>query len=104
MSSEVWLTVDLDVTLIANGCYRRLTNRLKGFAKSKPKRLSRKFVEASGELEVLLHRRLRVTLDRRSHNSILREAAVDQDSRTRLLEAIPHRIRLTMTGWRGRKC
>jgi hypothetical protein len=84
VSSEVRLNVDLDVTLtvIANGCYRWLAKRLKGFEKAKPKQLSRKFVETAGMIEVEPNRRLRVTFDRRSHNPILREAALDKDSRT----------------------
>jgi hypothetical protein len=84
VSSEVRLNVDLDVTLtvIANGCYRWLASRLKGFEKAKPKQLSRKFVETSGVIEVLPNRILRITFDRRSHNPILREAALDRDSRT----------------------
>jgi hypothetical protein len=84
VSSEVRLNVDLDVTLtvIANGCYRWLAKRLKGFEKAKPKQLSRKFVETAGTIEVEPNRRLRVTFDRRSHNPILREAALDKDSRT----------------------
>jgi hypothetical protein len=83
LSSEVRLNVDLDVTLtvIANGCYRWLASRLKGFEKAKPKQLSRKFIETSGEVEVLPNRRLRIKFDRRSHNPILREAALDQETR-----------------------
>jgi len=84
LSSEVRLNVDLDVTLtvIANGCYRWLASQLKGFEKAKPKQLSRKFVETSGVVEVTPNRTLRVTFDRRSHNPILREAALDKNSRT----------------------
>lgn len=84
LSSEVRLNIDLDVTLtvIANGCYRWLASRLKGFEKAKPKQLSRKFIETSGEVEVLPNRRLRVLFDRRSHNPILREATLDKNSRT----------------------
>ena len=83
LSSEVRLNVDLDVTLtvIANGCYRWLASKLKGFEKAKPKQLSRKFIETSGEVEVFPNRCLRITFDRRSHNPILREAALDKDSR-----------------------
>lgn len=81
LSSEVRLNVDLDVTLtvIANGCYRWLARQLKGFDKAKPKQLYRKFVETGGQIEVAPNRRLLVTFDRRSHNPILREAALDQD-------------------------
>lgn len=83
LSSEVRLNVDLDVTLtvIANGCYRWLASKLKGFETAKPKQLSRKFTETSGTIEVWPNRRLRVTFDRRSHNPVLREAALDHNSR-----------------------
>ena len=82
LSSEVRLNVDMDVTLtvIANGCYRWLARQLKGFEKVKPKQLYRKFIETVGRVEVAPNRRLLITLDRRSHNPILREAALDQDS------------------------
>lgn len=81
LSSEVRLNVDLDVTLtvIANSCYRWLASKLKGFEDAKPKQLSRKFIETSGEIEVLPNRRLLVTFDRRCHNPILREAALDKE-------------------------
>ncbi len=82
LSSEVRLNVDLDVTLtvIANSCYRWLADRLKGFRSAKPKQLSRKFIETSGEIEITPNQTLLVTLDRRCHNPILREAAIDKDS------------------------
>ena len=84
LSSEVRLNVDLDVTMtvIAHGCYRWLAGRLKGFDKAKPKQLYRKFVETCGVIEVVADRTLRVTFDRRSHNPILREAALDRDCPT----------------------
>jgi hypothetical protein len=80
LSSEVRLNVDLDVTLtvVANSCYRWLASTLKGFDHAKPKQLSRKFIETSGEVEFLAKRTLRVTFDRRCHNPILREAALDK--------------------------
>jgi hypothetical protein len=83
LSSEVRLNVDLDVTLtvIANSCYRWLASRLKGFKHAKPKQLSRKFIETSGEIEVMPHRILRILFDRRCHNPILREAALDKGAR-----------------------
>jgi hypothetical protein len=82
LASEVRLNVDLDVTLtvIANGCYCWLATQLKGFAQAKPKQLYRKFIETGGLVEVRPNRRLLVTFDRRSHNPILREAALDQNS------------------------
>jgi hypothetical protein len=84
LSSEVRLNVDLDVTLtvIAHGCYRWLARHLKGFDKAKPKQLYRKFVETGGVIEVAANRTLLVTFDRRSHNPILREAALDRDGPT----------------------
>jgi hypothetical protein len=79
LASEVRLNVDLDValTVIANGCYRWLAEKLHGFAKAKPKELYRKFVETSGRVEIAADR-LTVHFDRRAHNPIHREAALDQ--------------------------
>lgn len=81
LSSEVRLNVDLDVmlTVIANGCYRWLARQLKGFDQAKPKQLYRKFIETGGAIEVVPNRRLLITFDRRCHNPILREAALDRD-------------------------
>ena len=80
LSSEVRLNADLDATLtvLAQGCYRWLAARLKGHEKEKPKQLFRHFVETGGLVEVA-RERIVVTLDRRSHNPILREAALDQE-------------------------
>jgi hypothetical protein len=81
LSSEVRLNVDLDValTVIAHGCYRWLARPLKGFDTAKPKRVYRQFVATGGVIEVAANRTLVVTFDRRSHNPILREAALDRD-------------------------
>ena len=59
LASEVRLNVDLDValTVIANGCYRWLASKLKGFEKAKPKELYRKFVETSGRVDIGCRRR-----------------------------------------------
>ena len=45
LSSEVRLNVDLDtvLTVLANGCYRWLASRLRGFEQSKPKALCREW-------------------------------------------------------------
>jgi hypothetical protein len=82
LSSEVRLNVDLDtvLTVLANGCYRWLANQLHGFDQSKPKALYRKFVETSGTVEIETGRRIVVHFDRRSHNPILHEACLDQDT------------------------
>ena len=80
LASEVRLNVDLDaaMTVIANGCYRWLGSRLRGFEKAAPKQLYRRFVEAAGAVQVQ-EGEIRVTFERRSHNPILREAALDRE-------------------------
>jgi hypothetical protein len=81
LASEVRLNVDLDaaLTVLANGCYRWLGKQLKGFEKVAPKQLYRRFVETGGVVEVQSDRVV-VHLDRRSHNPILREAALDREA------------------------
>ena len=80
LASEVRLNVDVDVamTVIANGCYRWLARHLIGFDKAAPKQLFRKFVEIAGLVEVQSDR-IVVHFDKRAHNPILREAALDQN-------------------------
>jgi hypothetical protein len=80
LASEVRLNVDLDValTVLANGCYRWLATRLHGFDKAKPKQLYRKFVQTAGLIEVMPEQ-IVVRFDRRAHNPILREAALDRE-------------------------
>lgn len=81
LASEVRLNVDLDValTVVAHGCYRWLASKLRGFAKAKPKQLYRRFVETSGMVEVQSER-IVVCFDKRCHNPVLREAALDSDN------------------------
>jgi hypothetical protein len=78
LASEVRLNVDLDValTVIAHGCYRWLASKLRGFDKAKPKQLYRRFVETAGVVAVEAER-IVVSFDKRSHNPLLREAALD---------------------------
>jgi hypothetical protein len=80
LASEVRLNVDLDValTVLANGCYRWLATRLHGWNKAKPKQLFRRFVETGGVVEVQAER-IVVHFDKRCHNPILREAALDRE-------------------------
>jgi hypothetical protein len=80
LASEVRLNVDLDtaLTVLANGCYRWLGQRLHGFGKAAPKQLYRRFVETAGLVEVA-EDRVVVQFDRRSHNPVLREAALDRE-------------------------
>jgi hypothetical protein len=81
LSSEVRLNVDVDtaMTVVAQGCYRWLGKQLKGHDRSTAKQLFRTFVETGGVVEVL-EDRLVVQLDRRCHNPVLREAALDRDA------------------------
>jgi hypothetical protein len=78
LASEVRLNVDLDATLtvLGHGCYRWLARGLKGFDRCAPKWVYRKCVETAGEMEIQAGR-IVVRFDRRSHNPILREAALD---------------------------
>lgn len=80
LASEVRLNVDVDtaLTVLANGCYRWLGKRLRGFEKASPKQLFRRFVETPGEVEVE-EDRVVVRFDKRSHNPVLREARLDQE-------------------------
>jgi hypothetical protein len=80
LASEVRLNVDLDATLtvLANGCYRWLGKQLRGYDKAAPKQLYRLFVATQGIIKVTPEE-LIVRFERRSHNPILREAALDRD-------------------------
>jgi hypothetical protein len=80
LASEVRLNVDLDaaLTVVANGCYRWLASRLRGFEKAAPKQLYRRFVETGGTVQIQ-EDRVTVGFERRSHNPILRDAALDRD-------------------------
>ena len=80
LASEVRLNVDLDaaLTVLANGCYRWLASRLRGYEKAAPKQLYRRFIETGGVVEIDTEQ-LIVHFDKRSHNPILREAVVDRD-------------------------
>jgi hypothetical protein len=79
--SEVRLNVDLDATLtvLANGCYRWLGKQLRGYEKAGPKEWYRLFVATAGVARTTPEE-LIVDLERRSHNPILREAALDRES------------------------
>jgi hypothetical protein len=82
LASEVRLNVDVDtaLTVVANGCYRWLGKQLRGFGSAAPKQLFRRFVETAGQVEVEAERVV-VRFARRSHNPILREAALDREAR-----------------------
>jgi hypothetical protein len=79
LASEVRLNADLDctTTVLAQGCYSWLGRQLKGYDKTKAKQLYRYFVETGGVVQIEKDRVV-VSLDRRSRNPVLREAALDQ--------------------------
>jgi transposase len=79
LASEVRLNVDFDLTLtvVAAMLYQRLAACLKGFAKSTPHPLFRKFVNTPGRIEIT-QEEVVVYFEKRSHNPILKEAGFDQ--------------------------
>ena len=79
LASEVRLNVNTDVvmTVLANGCYRWLSQQLKGCEKMEPKQLYRKFVETGGHLTVTGNE-IAVSFDRRAHNPVIAQAHLDR--------------------------
>jgi hypothetical protein len=79
LASVVRLNVDLDValTVIANGCYRWLAQQVRGYQDAAPKQLYRKFVETGGTIEIRSDQ-IVVHFEKRCHNPLLREAALDR--------------------------
>lgn len=77
LSSDVRLNVDFDLTLTvaADLLYRELGRRLKGFERAGPQKLFRKFVDTTGSVKVEQDR-VRVRLDKRAHNPLLKEAGL----------------------------
>ena len=81
LASEVRLNVDLDaaLTVVANGCYRWLGLRLRGYENAAPKQLYRRFVETAGSIEIQ-PKDIQVRFERRSHNPVIRESNFDGGS------------------------
>jgi transposase len=77
LSSDVRLNVDFDLTLsvAADLLYRELARRLKGFEQASPQKLFRKFVDTMGQVEIE-EDKVKVLLDRRAHNPLLKEAGL----------------------------
>jgi len=102
----VRLNVDLDaaLTVLANGCFRWLSKQLHGFETAAPKQLFRKFVETSGSIEIEKNR-IVVHFDKRSHNPILQEAALDQSNQkySLVIESFSG-LSVPIGGPEGRKC
>ena len=81
LASEVRLHVELaaTMTVLVHGCYRWLAKQLRGFDTAAPQPLYRKVVATAGGVAIQSER-LVVHFDKRCHNPILREAALDQPS------------------------
>jgi hypothetical protein len=79
LCSDVRLNVDFDLTLtvLADLLYRRLAERLRGFGRTGPARLFRKFVDTSGLIEITGSEVI-VYLSKRAHNPLLKEAGLAQ--------------------------
>jgi hypothetical protein len=79
LAREVRLNGEADVALpvLAHGGDRWLATQLHGFDKAKPQQLDRKFVDTGGQLDRPADR-LVVHVDKRAHNPLLREAALDK--------------------------
>jgi transposase len=82
LCSEVRLNVDFDLmrTVRADLLYRRLAERVKGFARTGPARLFRKFVDTSGIIAITASEVL-VPLSKRAHNPLLKEAGLTKPTR-----------------------
>ena len=82
LCSDVRLNVDFDLTLtvLADLLYRRLAERLKGFWRSGPSKLFRKFVDTPGHVEIT-EKEVIVRLGKRAHNPLLKEAGLTEPTR-----------------------
>jgi transposase len=79
LCSDVRLNVDFDLTLtvLADLLYRKLAERLKGFSRTGPSKLFRKFVDTSGDIEIT-EKGIVVLLNKRAHNPLLKEAGLTE--------------------------
>ena len=79
LCSDVRLNVDFDLTLtvLADLLYRRLAERLKGFGRTGPSKLFRKFVDTPGAIEIRA-KEVIVRLSKRAHNPLLKEAGLTE--------------------------
>ena len=71
---------DLTLTVLADLLYRRLAERLKGFAQAGPSKLFRKFVDTPGQIEITA-KGVIVRLSKRAHNPVLKEAGLTEPTR-----------------------
>lgn len=76
LCSSLNVEVDFSValTVVANGLYRLLANRIKGFEQATAKKLYRKFINTTATMEVHNDRQVSVHLPLQAHNPVLMEA------------------------------
>jgi hypothetical protein len=79
LCSDVRLNVDFDLTLtvLADLLYGRLAERLKGFCRTGPSKLFRKFIDAHGNVEIT-EKTVVVRLAKLAHNPLLKEARLTE--------------------------
>jgi hypothetical protein len=82
LCSDVRLNVDFDLslTVLADLLYRRLADRLRGFARAGPARLFRKFVDTPGSVEIT-GTEVIVHVNKRAHNPLLKGAGLTKPTR-----------------------
>ncbi len=68
------------MTVLADLLPQELAERLKGFSETGPSKLFRKFVDASGDIEIK-EKGVIVRLSKRAHNPLLREAGLTEPTR-----------------------
>ena len=83
LCSDVRLNVDFDLTLtvVADLLYRCLAERLKGFGQASPHTVFRKFVDTPGSVKITADE-IVVRLSKRAHNPLLKEACLNQRTKT----------------------
>jgi transposase len=91
LSSAIAMQVDLDLmlTLVANGLYRQLARRLKGFEAAPPKQIFRRFLNTPARVSVSKHE-VHVSIRRCAHHPLLLAGGS--------LDATPH-----VPWWQGRR-
>lgn len=78
LCSSLNVEVDFSVvlTVVANGLYRLLADRIKGFEQATAKKLYRKFINTTATVEVRENRQVYVHLPLLAHNPLLMEAGL----------------------------
>ena len=91
LTSAIAIQVDLDLmlTLVANGLYRQLAQRLKGFEAAQPRQIFRRFLNTPARVSVSRHA-VHVSIRRCAHHPLLLAS--------RCLEATPQ-----VPWWWGRR-